>query len=322
MPQVTDGGCPSGQLTPVATPWAQVAPQFAFVDDFEKLRPSIHGAGNLDRFDYWLNTFHYLRALMKTRCAMGAKQAEEVSRAWAEAYSHLLASVSTPGGLAMVVNMENHPGWELLVAPHAGQPWPKGYQGSPRIVVPTVRALVRQQESLMVKFIVLDHRPPASVTVAWRPLGDGEFRTVSTKQIARAVYEVALPPAAESFEYRIEVVTATGESLVWPNNRPDDESNGGRLVSRTVARRRPPWPGSSIRPGRESCHKRAKRAIARCPGESCQKRAKRVIRQHKEEQEVEEDQHHGQRQHHQQEEGDQEEDLEEEQEEVTTDQRP
>jgi hypothetical protein len=220
VPQVTDGGCPSGQLTPVATPWAQVAPQFSFVDDFETLRPNIQGVGNLDRFDYWLNTFHYLRALMKTRCAMGAKQPEEVSRAWAEAYSHLLASVRTPGGLAMVVNMENHPGWELLVAPHAGQPWPKGYRGSPRIVVPTVRALVRQQESLMVKFIVLDHQPPASVTVAWRPLGDGEFRTVLTKQIARAVYEAAWPPAAESFEYRIEVVTATGESLVWPATAP------------------------------------------------------------------------------------------------------
>jgi hypothetical protein len=92
------------------------------VDDLEKLRPNIRGAGNLDRFDYWLNTFKYLRAQMKTRCVMGAKQAEEVSRGWAEAYAHLLASVSTPGGLAMEVDLENPTGWGLLVAPHAGQP--------------------------------------------------------------------------------------------------------------------------------------------------------------------------------------------------------
>ncbi len=129
VPQVTDGGCPSGKLTPVKTPWSSVAPQFAFVDEFEQLRPRVRGAGNLDRFDYWLNTFKYLRSLAQLRCALAKPDAAELARLCADAYRHLLATVNTPGGLAMVVNMENHPGWGPAIAKHAAQPWPKEYQG-------------------------------------------------------------------------------------------------------------------------------------------------------------------------------------------------
>jgi hypothetical protein len=216
VPQVTDGACPSGTLTPVTAPWKDAAPRFAFVDTFECLRPRVRGAGNLARFDYWLNTFNYLRALEKTRCAMGAKQPDAVLKNWTEAYTCLLATVNSPGALATVVNMENHPGWGGTVARHTTQPWPKDYQGRPRLIVPTVRSVVNQGESLEVKVIALAQQPVKAVMVHFRPLGMGDWQVRPARQVARAVFLAELPAAQGDFEYTL----TAGDGLVWPATAP------------------------------------------------------------------------------------------------------
>ena len=221
VPQVTDGGCPSGRLTPIGTPWNAVAPQFSFVDKFESFRPRVRGKGNLDRFDYWLNAFKYLRSIAELRCALTKPDAEQIARLYAHVYRYLLATVNTPGGLAMVVNIENHPGWGPEVAKHAVQFWPKAYQGSPRLIVPTVRTLLAPGEVLSLKVIVLDNRPARSIALLWRSLGVGQFRTMLFQHVARAVYQVALPSPGEDFEYRIEVTAADGTNLTWPATAPE-----------------------------------------------------------------------------------------------------
>jgi hypothetical protein len=220
VPQVTDGGCPSGSLTPVNTPWSSIAPQFAFVDEFEQLRPRIRGTGNLDRFDYWLSTFKYVRSLAQLRCALAKPDAAELARLYADAYRHLLATVNTPGGLAMVVNLENHPGWGPAIANHAIQPWPKDYQGTPRLIVPTLRSVVTRGETLALKIIALDKQAVKSVAVRLRPMGKGEWQTIPATHIARAVYEAKLPAASEDFEYHITADTAGGGHRVWPATAP------------------------------------------------------------------------------------------------------
>ena len=45
--------------------------RFVFVDDMLEIRKTISGAGNIDRFDYWLNTFQYYRELAKIGCHIG-----------------------------------------------------------------------------------------------------------------------------------------------------------------------------------------------------------------------------------------------------------
>ena len=216
VPQVTDGSCPSGTLTPVTTPWKDAAPSFAFVDTFANLRPQIHGAACLEHFEYWLNTFKYLRALQMTRCAMGAKLPDEVLKNWTEAYTCLLATVNSPGALATVVNMENHPGWGHTVAKHTTHPWPKDYQGKPRLIVPTVRSVVNKGEALQVKVIALTQHPPAAVLIHFRPLGKGDWQTLPARPVARAVFLAELPAALEDFEYTL----SAGDGLVWPATAP------------------------------------------------------------------------------------------------------
>jgi hypothetical protein len=80
--------------------------------------------------------------------------------------------------------------------------------------------VVSQGERLTVKFIVLDNQPPKSVTLAWRPLGRGDFQRREADHVARAVYRVELPSAAETFEYRLDAETGTGSKIIWPPTAP------------------------------------------------------------------------------------------------------
>jgi hypothetical protein len=261
VPISVAGGCPSGSLAPDARAWEQLREQYAFVDQLAAIRPQVKGRGNLDRFDYWLNTFRYHCLLAEIRCALGVfetamkqaeaasdpsvrrKQAEstalpaykEVVRLYGEAYRSLLATVNTPGGLATVVNLENHSQfWSVAIDKPAtrltaalGGPLPsdavppKQYQGAPRLIVPTVRTLLARGEVLQLRVIVLDNQPPRSAAVLWRPLGAGEFRAIRLKHVARAVYQVELPLPRQDFEYRIEATTAGGVKLTWPATAPE-----------------------------------------------------------------------------------------------------
>lgn len=220
LPMSVADGCPSGSLQPDPTPWEQVSTRYACITELEQLRPRVHGAGNLERFDWWLNMFRYHRGLHQLRCALARPPSNEVARLWREIYQRLLATVNSPGGLAMVVNLENHAEFGPKVVAQIAQPLPKDYDGPARIIVPTLRGVVTSGERLKIKFIVLDNPLPQSVTLAWRPLGQGEFRNVKAQHVARATYAVELPPTGESFEYRLETTSAAGKPLVWPVTSP------------------------------------------------------------------------------------------------------
>jgi hypothetical protein len=242
-----DGG--AGALWPDPRPWPDVAPEFEFIDQLEKLDPEIRGTGHRDRYTYWLNTFRHLRAQAKVCCtwsllnrAIEEKDVprslalrKELTRHMGEAYRHLLAAVSTPGGLATVLNWENHVGERRLVAPTdkrlaelLGSPVPAAclptqrYQGEPRLIVPAVRTQLCRGEDLNLIIIVLANTQPEAVQLRWRPLGsDGDFAAVAAKHIARGVWRVTLPAEhiRDDFEYSIET-TASGGKLVFPPTAP------------------------------------------------------------------------------------------------------
>lgn len=50
-----------GAVMPNRTPWDKEKKRYAFVDHFESLRPQVKGKGNIDRFNYWVNTFTIVR---------------------------------------------------------------------------------------------------------------------------------------------------------------------------------------------------------------------------------------------------------------------
>jgi hypothetical protein len=234
LPRPSDWTDGPGGLKPDPRPWEQVQAEYAFVLQFEQLSPRVRGAGNRERFDYWLATFRYLRAMGEINCAWARYNAEaEKARKAADpatakhvaeqtllplrralvghaarAYTNLLATVSTTGELGTIMNWEQHifpglltiPGEEL--ADWLGRPLPAdaqlraAYRGPTRIVVPALRTSYEPSEPLALLVRVLAETPPREATVKWRKLGARKFNTTPLQPVARSVYRAQFPPEA------------------------------------------------------------------------------------------------------------------------------
>ena len=259
LPRPADWVTGPGSIRPDGAAWQAVKGQYAFVDELAALRPRVVGAGNLERFDYWLNNFRYLRSIAKVRCAWArfdaamakargekdpgvrkrlAREAalparRELVAAFGEMQRHLLATVSNAGELGNVCNWQQQtlpvvltrPGREL--ASLLGEPLPadaepsREYAGPPRIIVPTVRTLIARGETLKLT-VILPGIEPREAVLFWRPLGRGDFAAAPLIHVARGVYGVAVPrdAAHSDFEYYVRVVDRRGGVLHYPTMAP------------------------------------------------------------------------------------------------------
>jgi hypothetical protein len=229
------------------------------VSRFAALRPRIKGAGDLERFDYWLNTFAASVTMYEWAAARadlgdavngmnaekdGARKKElaqaalerrvALVRVWDKLMQHMIGTVSTPGELGTIANLEQHSrthqkylAWaDPAIEAALGAPLPAecapamDYAGPPRIIVPTVRGTVNPGESLNLRIVALDRQPAKRVNAFVRPLGTGDWQAVDATHVARAVWRAAFPAATGGFEYRIEAALADGTKAVWPATAP------------------------------------------------------------------------------------------------------
>jgi hypothetical protein len=246
-----------GNIQPDPRPWDEVAPGYAFVDELAALAPRITGAGNTERFGYWLASFRYMRdvarfnglwarynlAVDKAKSAGNAAAAKEILTAEAlpvragmaaalrSIFQSLLATVSTTGELGTIANWEQHllPGaWErpeaelvkMLGAPLPADCLLSGtYDGPVRIVVPALRTSLESGEALALKVLVLSKDRPAGVDLHWRAMGRGAFEKVPLESKARGVFAGTLPPPSGDIEYYVEV-RADGGTARFPVTAP------------------------------------------------------------------------------------------------------
>jgi hypothetical protein len=252
-----------GGLDPDGRPWSEAKADYAFVDDLEALRPLVRGAASLERYEYWLSTFRYMRAMGELRCAWAklrtvvatlrsastatdrgkkAEAALEPLRATvplaARVMEHLYGTVSTRGELGTVANWQQHvlprvfeqPAREIERA--LGRELPadarlgRDHFGPGRLVVPTARAALEAGEPLRLEAIVLSAAKARSVQLAWRAMGSGEWTTIPFRHVSRGVWRVHLASPGHDFEYAVEAVSGAGTALQVP---PE-----GRVAPRTV----------------------------------------------------------------------------------------
>jgi len=249
-----------GGIQPDSRLWEQVKKDYTCVDSFAALRSGAVGAGSRERYDYWLNSFLYLRAVGEVNCAWGEfnKAMEKVRwekdgaaqkdvarrlalpvrvklvRLAGVLFDHLLATVTTPGELGTVMNWNQHNLSGLLtksgeeLAKILGEPLPpeaeppvQGYRGETRIIVPTTRTSLVANEALNLKVIILSQTRPRAATLCWRKLDASRFKQVPLKWVARGVYSVQSPAGMkDDFEYHIRVKPADGEPLYYPATAP------------------------------------------------------------------------------------------------------
>jgi hypothetical protein len=248
-----------GGIQPDKRPWEQVKQEYAFVDDFAALGSAVRSAGNRERYDYWLNTFVYLRAVGEVDCTWGeynramekVKQEKDaaaqkgMARRLAlpvrlkliglvrEVFDHLLATVSTTGELGTVANWNQHnlpglltkPGEELAkllgeALPAEAQP-ARQYHGPTRIIVPTVRTSLGVNEALNLKVIILSEAPPHAANLYWRALGGRRFAKIPLKLAERGVYSIQLPAGGkDDLEYYVQVEAEGGGPVYFPATAP------------------------------------------------------------------------------------------------------
>lgn len=258
LPRPTDWVDGPGRIRPDPRRWEEVVKEYAFVDELARLAPQVRSPGDRERFDYWLDTFRYLRLNGQVNCtwarynqAMRQVKAEkdpaaqgQLARQLAlpirrelvalatELHKHLLATVTTTGEMGTVTNWQNTILRRLLIEPGEelakilGEALPADAQPSqapaclPRIVVPRVRTCLTPGEPLRLSAMVLGAKPTEG-TLSWRPLGSGPWQKAPLRHVARSVYDVETSAEATKadLEYFISIETDRG-ALRWPPTAP------------------------------------------------------------------------------------------------------
>jgi len=243
-----------GGLAPDSRPWSEVEAEYRFVDEIESLRPRISGAANLERFDYWLENFKYLRSVGELACTWyqyseALKQLSgrlsrdaraesarskclplriDLMQQAAEVHRHLLATVSTKGELGTIANWQQHLLPQLLDGdktlrkalgeeiPAAAMP-DTDYLGPTRVIVPTLRTVLDAGEDLRLTAIV-PGGSVASVQLLWRPMGGESYQRLELHQKSGSVYEgkLAADTLPSELEYYIEAITRDGVIRSFP----------------------------------------------------------------------------------------------------------
>jgi hypothetical protein len=257
LPRPGDWSGGPGGIKPDSVNWEVRKADYQFVDEFEKLSESISGAGNKDRFDYWLNTFKYLRATGKFACSVGeinrlikaGKGESSVNKMdltksfidlrtrqideFKEIIFYLMKTISTTGELGTMANWQQHdyaqyiyiPGKEFEKITGKKLPescWPSNKDlNINRIIVPTLRTTLRKGEDLKLKVLIPGDNV-ISATLYWKPFGKTRYFDAELKNINRAVWFVSIPShdLIEDFEYFIEVKSTSG-TMKYPSSHPD-----------------------------------------------------------------------------------------------------
>ena len=233
LPEPARWGAGPGAIGINNRPWSSIEKNYSFVDELAALQPKIKGEGNKERFDYWLNSFRYMKAMARLGCARGeldkvikqieaekdpaAKQSLTKEKALnlrkqlvvllGEMYGHLLATLTNSSEMGMVANIEQHSMLQAkLLTAHderieklLGEPLPsdtkpwKDYRGPGRVIVPTARGNLMAGEDLKLKVIILTGQKPQEAELCWRPMGGGGYNRIPLTHIARGVYLVTIP---------------------------------------------------------------------------------------------------------------------------------
>jgi len=252
LPRQGDWTGPGGVIIDTIA-WELRAPDYAFVDRIESWRGNVKGAGNLERFDYWLNFFKYHRAFGKFACSLGEterllKAAEQAGQSEAgsymdqfisqriklievinEALGYLLAYASTPGDLGTIANWEQHlltynvDGHAKRIEKITGRKLsPEALPSAEplqikKVLVPTVRTLLEPGENFEVTLIVYGF-VPTDPLLDFRPLGSPNYNNVPFRLVNNGVYKAVIPASQITGDFEYHIMTGSSDPALskWP----------------------------------------------------------------------------------------------------------
>lgn len=250
-----------GVINPNETDWAEESARYAFVDTLIQLRDTVHGTGNLERYDYWLNTFRALRTMGHLGCQRGlldrqmkqlaalptdqrAAFAREkilpervaLARLWEEMIRYLLPTVSNTGELGTIINLESQTrGTYSFVTRHDAQieaalgttlpveaQLSTAYTGSPRMFVLNERSTLSRGESYTLRVNLLgSDRLTRAPVLKYRALGEKRYRQLPLKRQTDRTYEVTAPEFDDQTIEYYIEAEFDGEPITYPATAPE-----------------------------------------------------------------------------------------------------
>jgi hypothetical protein len=213
------------------------------------------GAGNTERFEYWLNSFKFNKATIETALAVkeldslmaiAASNTDQqksfvedevipkriaLAKSWTKMTNLMLAKFTTTGELGNLANLEMHSmkkleylnGHDAEIEKISGKALPeearlaKEYQGADRILVFTNPSLLQKEDAFHVRVRVLSNTSEIQAKMYWRNFGEEKYHEIPLDHMARNVFEVKRPVSefGDDFEYYFSVM-ADEKSLTYP----------------------------------------------------------------------------------------------------------
>ena len=232
---------------------------FAPLRELESLRPQIRGAGNRERFDYWLNFIRAsqlrvetwvmadrLSAKMKEAAALPEAERKrslvrgqalplrvKLARSYESMIAAYLESAKSPGDVGTISSIESGSRARVLSAHDAqmadilGEPLPPEasvssvFRGTPRVFVSAPRTEAPAAAPYELRVFVLSGEACKGVDLFWRPLGRRGFKKITADHRARQAFRVTLPASAGgAAEYYVQATLNGGAKLAWPRTAP------------------------------------------------------------------------------------------------------
>lgn len=225
-------------------PWDSIKIQYGFIDKMEKMRSFVKGKGNLERFDYWLNQFKYLKATGKLACSMGeydntgkilAKMDNNLKGDFArnkllpivkrevedlnEVHKFLVSTVCTWGEMGNVTNWQQHiipqqiqPQIKEIIKLTGDSSWvadlfPKNLPDVKKIIVPSPQTIIQKGKDYTVKVITFNLNPQKA-DLYWRIPGQKGFQHTILNKTNRNYLLGSIPSSriTDDFEYYVTIL--------------------------------------------------------------------------------------------------------------------
>ncbi len=223
---------------------------YVFIEKMEALRPAINGAGNSERFNYWLNVFKFNKAVLETTKAQielnniidsmkneaspgviariaterALPKRIELAQRWQHMNEILLSFVSTTGELGTIANLEMHSIRDLgCLTGHdeylervlkTGLPEAaivqKDYTGRMRIIVTSNISLLNRGEDFNLRVRVLSSSDNISGKLYYRLLGTRNYKTTDFKKLGAHVFAVTIPSRLLTGDFEYYIETRSG----------------------------------------------------------------------------------------------------------------
>lgn len=241
LPQVSGWDGAPGAIEPNWGSWESEQSKYTFVTEFENLRDKVVGKSNLERFDYWLNTFKSYRlkaqygtiyskfddAAYEENWSEALDYRKEMAGLFEEIMKYEIEKATNVSDLGEIINLEVlnwyqlvQLKWDQKMKDGLGREIPASanpameYNGKNRIIVDANRTGLYEDESLKLTARIPGN--PGDLTLFYRSLGEGEYKTKQFTNAGRGVYEISLAPQHQDFEYYIDA-----GNVLFPASAPE-----------------------------------------------------------------------------------------------------